>query len=133
MAERTLIFIKPDGVKRGLIGSILGRFEQREIKIEQLVLKTLSSELCDKHYAEHVEKPFYPNLKEYILSGPVLIAVLSSENVVSIVRKMVGTTNSAEAEPGTIRGDYATTLSKNVIHASDSQESAEREIANFFG
>ena len=132
MAEQTLIFIKPDGVKRGLVGSILSRFEQRGIEIQKLELKNLSPELCDKHYEEHVDKPFYPSLKEYILSGPVATAVLSSENVVSIVRKMVGVTNSAEAESGTIRGDYATTLSYNVIHASDSTESAEREISNFF-
>lgn len=133
MAEQTLIFIKPDGVKRGLVGPILSRFEKRGITINRLEMKTLSSELCDAHYQEHLERPFYPDLKSYILSGPIVIAVLEADNVVSMVRKMVGVTNSAEAEPGTIRGDFATTLSFNVIHASDSPESSAREIANFFG
>ena len=130
--EQSLIFIKPDGVERGLIGEVLKRFEQRQIKVKQLELKKLSPEQVDAHYIEHINKGFYPNLKEYILSGPVVLMVLEAENVISIVRKMVGATNSAEAEPGTIRGDFALNTSNNIIHASDSPESAQREISNFF-
>lgn len=132
MSEQSLIFIKPDGVKRGLVGQILSRFEQRGIEIKRLEMKTLSVDTCQSHYQEHVDKPFYPKLQDYILSGPIVIAVLEADGVVEIVRKMVGTTNAAEAEPGTIRGDFANSLSFNVIHASDSQESAQREIQNFF-
>ena len=130
--EQSLIFIKPDGVERGLVGEVLKRFEQREIVIKRLELKQLTPEQVDAHYIEHIEKGFYPNLKEYILSGPVVLMVLEAENVISIVRKMIGVTNSAEAEPGTIRGDFALNTSNNIIHASDSPESAKREINNFF-
>ena len=130
--EKTLVFIKPDGVERGLTGDILKRFEQRGIQLRKLELKQLTAEQVDAHYAEHIDKPFYPNLKTYILSGPIALMVLEAENVISIVRTMVGVTNSAEAAPGTIRGDYALNTQNNIIHASDSVTSAEREIANFF-
>ena len=130
--EQTLVFIKPDGVERGLVGEVLSRFEKRLIKILKLELKTLTEDQVDTHYAEHINKPFYPDLKSYILSGPIALMVLESENVISIIRKMVGVTNSAEAAPGTIRGDYALTTSHNIIHASDSTDSAKREIGNFF-
>ncbi len=130
--EKTLVFIKPDGVERGLTGDILNRFEQRGIQLRKLELKQLTAEQVDAHYAEHIDKPFYPNLKTYILSGPIALMVLEAENVISIVRTMVGVTNSAEAAPGTIRGDYALNTQNNIIHASDSVTSAEREIANFF-
>ena len=130
--EKTLVFIKPDGVERGLTGDILKRFEQRGIQLRQLELKQLTAEQVDAHYAEHIDKPFYPNLKTYILSGPIVLMVLEAEHVISIVRTMVGATNSAEAAPGTIRGDYALNTQNNIIHASDSVTSAEREIANFF-
>jgi len=130
--EKTLVFIKPDGVERGLVGTVLNRFEQRGIKVERLELKQLTETEVDAHYQEHLERDFYPNLKRYIMSGPIVVMVLAADNVIAIVRKMVGVTNSAEAEPGTIRGDYALTTQNNIIHASDSVESAEREIANFF-
>ena len=130
--EKTLVFIKPDGVQRGLVGKILTRFEQRGITLVQAQLKQLSPEQVDAHYEEHLEKPFYPNLKEYILSGPIFIMVLEAENVIAITRTMVGVTNSAEAAPGTIRGDYALNTQNNIVHASDSPESAQREITNFF-
>ena len=130
--EKTLVFIKPDGVERGLVGTVLNRFEQRGIKLERLELKQLTETEVDAHYQEHLERDFYPNLKRYIMSGPIVVMVLAADNVIAIVRKMVGVTNSAEAEPGTIRGDYALTTQNNIIHASDSVESAEREIANFF-
>ena len=126
--QQSLIFIKPDGVERGLVGDVLKRFEQRQINIKRLELKQLTPDQVDAHYIEHIEKPFYPNLKEYILSGPVVLMVLEAENVIAIVRKMVGATNSAEAEPGTIRGDFALNTSNNIIHASDSEESAAREL-----
>ena len=130
--EQTLVFIKPDGVERALVGEVLSRFEKRMIKLKKAELRQLSPEEVDRHYEEHVDKGFYPSLKEYILSGPIFLMVLEAENVISIVRKMVGVTNSAEAEPGTIRGDFALTMQNNIIHASDSVESAQREIANFF-
>ena len=130
--EKTLVFVKPDGVKRGLVGTILKRFEKRGLVIEQMKMMTISSELADQHYQEHLEKPFYPKLKAYVTSGPVVVMVLKGEGVVSLIRKMVGATNSAEAEPGTIRGDFAYTLTENVVHASDSVDSAEREIGLYF-
>tara|TARA_B100000427_G_scaffold307332_1_gene294715 strand:+ start:567 stop:965 length:399 start_codon:yes stop_codon:yes gene_type:complete len=131
--EKTLVFIKPDGVERGLVGTVLARFEQRGITVKRLELKQLTEAEVDAHYQEHLERDFYPNLKRYIMSGPIVVMVLAADNVIAIVRKMVGVTNSAEAEPGTIRGDYALTTQNNIIHASDSVASAEREMANFFG
>lgn len=131
--EQSLVFIKPDGVERGLVGEVLNRFEKRMICIKKLEMMTLTSELCDKHYAEHVEKGFYPNLKKYVMSGPIVVMVLEAENAIAIIRKMVGITNSAEAEPGTIRGDFALNTANNIVHASDSVASATREIFNFFG
>ena len=130
--EQSLVFIKPDGVERGLIGEVLSRFEKRGITVKQLELKQLTEDQVKAHYQEHVDKPFFPNLKSYILSGPICLMVLEAPNVISIIRKMVGVTNSAEASPGTIRGDFALTTQNNIIHASDSPESAAREIANFF-
>ena len=132
MVEKTLVFIKPDGVQRKLVGRLISRFEDKGFEIKQLKLETLSSELVEKHYVEHVEKPFFPNLKTYIMSGPIVIMVLEGESVIQHVRKMVGATNPLEAEQGTIRGDFALTTSYNIVHASDSPESAEREISNFF-
>ncbi|MEK9658188.1 MAG: nucleoside-diphosphate kinase [bacterium] len=130
--ERTLVFVKPDGVKRGLVGKILARFEEKGIKLVALRQLEMDAELCDKHYIEHVEQPFYPNLKAYILSGPIVAMVLEAEKVVSMVRLMVGATDAAEAAPGTLRGDFAISKSENIVHASDSVASANREIANFF-
>jgi nucleoside-diphosphate kinase len=131
--EQTLVFIKPDGVQRQLIGEIISRFERRQIQLKKCDLRVLTEKEVDVHYSEHTQKSFYPSLKDYILSGPVCILVLEAESVVSIVRKMIGTTNSAQAEPGTIRGDYALTTQNNIIHASDSVDSAKREMQNFFG
>ena len=130
--ERTLVFIKPDGVERGLIGEVIKRFESRGIQIQELKQLTMSPEQVDTHYQEHLERPFYPDLKTYILSGPVVVMILAADNVVSIVRTMVGATNAGEAAPGTIRGDLALNTANNIVHASDSTESAEREIKNFF-
>ena len=130
--EQTLVFVKPDGVRRGLVGTILKRFEKRGLVIEQMKMMTISSEQSDQHYKEHLDKPFYPKLKAYVTSGPVVVMVLKGEGVVNLIRKMVGATNSAEAEPGTIRGDFAHTLTENVVHASDSVASATREIGLYF-
>ena len=133
MVEQSLVFIKPDGVKRKLMSEIVGRFEKRGFSFLKLELRQLSSEEVDRHYQEHVERDFYPRLKEFILSGPVLIMVLEGPKVIETIRKMVGVTDSLDAEPGTIRGDLALDKGENVIHASDSVESAKREIDNFFG
>ncbi len=131
--EKTLIFIKPDGVKRGLVSDILGRFERRGFEISRLQMMNLTSSQVEKHYEEHVTKPFFPSLKEYVMSGPVVVAVLKGTKAVEVVRKMIGATDGAEADPGTIRGEYALTRAENLIHGSDSTTAAAREIAHFFG
>jgi nucleoside-diphosphate kinase len=130
--EKTFIFIKPDGVKRSLVGEVLARFEKRGLVIAELKKMNVSGELSDKHYAEHIERPFYPSLKEYVTSGPVVAAIIEGENAVKAVREMCGATNPIESAPGTIRGDFGLTLDANIIHSSDSPESAVREISNFF-
>ena len=133
MAEQSLVFIKPDGVKRRLMSEVIRRFETRGFEFKRLELRQLSSDEVDAHYQEHLERDFYPRLKEFILSGPILIMILEGDRVVDTVRKMVGPTDALDAEPGTIRGDLALSKGENVIHASDSPESAKREIENFFG
>ncbi len=132
MVERTFALLKPDAVQRGLAGEILSRFEYRGLKVVALKLMRVSRSLAESYYAEHKGKPFYEPLMSYITSGPVVAMVLEGDGAQAIVRKMMGKTNSAEAEPGTIRGDYALTIGRNVIHGSDSLESAKREIAFFF-
>lgn len=130
--ERTLALVKPDGVQRGLIGEIISRFEKRGIKIMALKMLQISRKMAQEHYAEHKEKPFFAELVDFITSGPVVAMVLEGENVISVVRTMMGATNPREAAPGTIRGDLAMTMSKNIIHGSDSPASAAREIGIFF-
>ena len=132
MAERTFALLKPDAVQRGLAGEVLSRFERRGLKIVGLKMMRVSRQLAETYYAEHKGKPFYEPLMSYIASGPVIAMVLEGDGAVAIVRKMMGKTNSAEAEPGTIRGDLALTIGRNVIHGSDSLESAKREIGFFF-
>ena len=132
MVERTFALLKPDAVQRGLAGQILSRFERRGLKIVGLKLMRVSRQLAESYYAEHKGKSFYEPLMSYITSGPVVAMVLEGDGAVAIVRKMMGKTNSAEAEPGTIRGDFALTIGRNVIHGSDSLESAKREIGFFF-
>jgi len=132
MRQRTFAMLKPDAVKRRLTGTILSRFEQRGIKIIAAKTLMISEELAKTHYGEHSEKPFFNDLVSYITSGPVFAMVLESDDVIAQVRKMVGATNPKEADVGTIRGDYAIDLGRNVIHASDSEESAAREIGLFF-
>jgi len=124
--------IKPDGVQRNLIGKIISRFEEKGLKIAALKLMKLDENTAREHYKEHVNKPFFPGLLEYITSGPVVAMVLEGKNAVDEVRKMMGKTNPQEALPGTIRGDFGLEIGRNVIHGADSKESAEREISLYF-
>jgi len=132
--NRTLVICKPDAVERRLVGEILGRFERKGLTIVAAELRTLDSDILARHYAEHVGKPFYADLVAFMSRGPVLLAVLEGpDDTPGVVRTMMGATNPADAAPGTIRGDCATSLTENLIHGSDSAESAAREIAVFFG
>ena len=130
--ERTLVLIKPDAVRRGLAGEILRRFEQRGLTIEEARLLTVDRSLAEKHYAEHAEKPFFGELVEFITSGPTLALVLEGEGAIATVRTTMGATNPADAGPGTIRGDLALSMPDNLVHGSDSPESAAREIGLWF-
>lgn len=130
--EQTFVMVKPDGVQRGLTGEIIARFEKKGYKIAAAKMMEISEELAGNHYGEHKGKPFYDGLVEFITSGPVFAMVLEGENCITEVRKMMGKTNPAEAAPGTIRGDFGVSVSKNLVHGSDSAESAEREINLFF-
>lgn len=131
--ERSLIIIKPDAVQRGLIGAILTRFEQHGWKFQGLKLMRVDEALARRHYAEHEGKDFFEHLVSYITSAPVVVAVIGGKpGTVEMIRAMVGATNPAKAAPGTIRGDYGLDIGRNLIHASDSPESGEREIAIFF-
>ncbi|GGN06435.1 nucleoside diphosphate kinase [Thermus composti] len=124
--------IKPDGFRRGLVGEILARFEKKGFRLVGLKLLKISQDLAEKHYAEHRDKPFFPGLVAFITSGPVVAMVLEGPNAIAEVRKMMGATHPKDALPGTIRGDYATTIDENVIHGSATPEDAQREIALFF-
>ena len=130
--ERSLVLVKPDAVRRGLLGEILARFERKGLVIEALELRTMDATLADQHYADHVAKPFYPPLKEFMTSGPLAALVLSGDNVIEVVRTMIGVTDGRKAAAGTIRGDYSLSNRENLVHASDSPESAARELALWF-
>jgi nucleoside-diphosphate kinase len=130
--EQTLIILKPNAVQRELIGQLISKFERRGMKITAMKLTRISIETSEQHYGEHRGKDFYEDLISFITSGPSVIMILESMDAVDIVRSMVGATNPAKAVPGSIRGDYATSPGHNMIHASDSSESAEREIELFF-
>lgn len=132
IVEKTFIMIKPDGVKRNLIGEIIQRFEKKGFKLIAAKFMQIPEELAKSHYAEHADKPFFHELVEFITSGPVLAMVWEGENIIKISRQMIGATDPAEAQMGTIRGDYGVIVSKNIIHGSDSEHSAEREIHLFF-
>jgi nucleoside-diphosphate kinase len=132
MAERTFVLLKPDAVQRALIGEIVGRFERRGLKLVALKLVRVTRSLGETYYAEHKGKAFFEPLMAYITAGPVVAMVLEGEGAVGIVRTMMGKTNSAEAAPGTIRGDLGLTIGRNLIHGSDSLASAKREIPLFF-
>jgi nucleoside-diphosphate kinase len=130
--ERSLVLLKPDAVRRGLLGEILSRFERKGLVVEALVLRTMDAKLADQHYADHVEKPFYPPLKEFMTSGPLAALVLSGDDVIEVVRSMIGATDGRKAAAGTIRGDFSLSNRENLVHASDSPESAKRELALWF-
>lgn len=132
MRERTFVLVKPDGVQRGLVGEIIRRFDQRGLQLVGLKMVRLTRDLAEAYYAEHRGKPFFPELVEYVTSGPTVAMVWEGENAVAVVRKTVGATDPAAAEPGTIRADFGVHIGRNVIHGSDSAESAKREVALFF-
>jgi nucleoside-diphosphate kinase len=133
MAERTLVLIKPDAVRRRLAGEILSRLEQRGLDMRAARLVKVDRELAERHYAEHAEKPFFGELVEFITSGPTLALVVEGESAVSVVRSTMGATNPANAAPGTIRRDLADNVEQNVVHGSDGPDTAKTEIAYFFG
>jgi len=130
--ERTFLMVKPDGVQRNLIGEIVGRFEKKGYQLVGAKLMQITPELAGEHYGEHKERPFFGELVDFITSGPVFAMVWEGENVIATSRLLVGATNPKESAPGTIRGDFAVTVGKNIIHGSDSAESAVREIGLFF-
>ncbi|GAA2600176.1 nucleoside-diphosphate kinase [Winogradskya consettensis] len=130
--ERSLVLIKPDALRRGLLGEILGRFERKGLVIEALELRTMDAALADQHYAEHVDKAFYPPLKEFMTSGPLAALVLSGDEVIAVVREMIGSTDGRKAAAGTIRGDLSLSNRENLVHASDGADSAKRELALWF-
>ena len=130
--EQTLVLVKPDGVQRGLIGEIVGRLEKRGLKLVALKLMQVDEGLAHRHYGEHVDRPFFPGLVSFITSGPVVAMAWEANNAVEIVRSTMGPTNPAAAGPGTIRGDFGVDIGRNLIHGSDSTESAGRELALFF-
>ena len=132
--KQTLVLCKPDAVERGLVGEIISRFEKKGLKIVALRMLVIGPDLAEKHYAEHVGKPFYDDLVDFIGRSPAVAMVIEGpEDTWEIVRKMMGVTNAAQAEPGTIRGDFSALFTENLVHGSDSAESAEREIEIFFG
>ena len=130
--DRTLVLVKPDGVQRGLIGEIISRLERRGLKIVGMKLMQVSGELANRHYGEHEGKPFFAGLVGFITSGPIVAMAIEGNNVVGLVRNTVGATNPADSAPGTIRGDLGVDIGRNLIHGSDSDESATRELSLFF-
>ena len=130
--ERTLVIIKPDGVRRGLIGEIISRYEKKGLKISNIKMIYADEEILREHYAEHLGKSFYKDLLDFMMSGRIVVMVVEGKNVVETVRKINGKTNPLEAEMGSIRGDFANFVTENIVHGSDSAESAEREISIWF-
>jgi len=130
--ERTLILVKPDGVQRGLIGEIVGRFERRGLKMIGMKFMQMSPALAAEHYGIHKERPFYQSLIDYIISGPIVAMVWEGNNAVAAARSTIGATSPVEANAGSIRGDFGMEIGRNLVHGSDSPESAAREIAYFF-
>lgn len=131
--EQTFIIIKPEAVARGLVGEILRRFERKGLVIKRLEMTTISRVVAEEHYAHHADKPFFPQLLEAITAGPVVLGVLEGPNAIQQVRNLVGATDPAQAAPGTIRGDFASQLPYNMVHAADAPETAAAEIKRFFG
>ncbi len=131
--ERTLVLLKPDAVQRHLTGPILSRFEQKGLKLAGLKMRCFPLETIQQHYSDHAERPFYGNLVNFMTSGPVVAMAFDGKDAIKVVRTLVGATNAREAAPGTIRGDYGMSFSNNMVHASDSPESATKELGLFFG
>lgn len=130
--ERTLVLLKPDAVQRGLVGSILSRFEAKGLSIVGLKMRTFDRSVLEQHYEVHKERPFYPNLVEFMTSGPVVAIALEGKDAISVVRTLVGKTNAREAAPGTIRGDFGMSFSNNLVHASDGEDTARFELGLWF-
>lgn len=132
MSQRTLVLLKPDAVRRGLVGNILSRFEAKGLSLVAMELRTIDQAKADEHYAEHVERDFYPPLREFVTSGPLVACVLEGDEAVDVVRLVNGATDGRKAAPGTVRGDLSLSNRENLVHGSDSPESAEREIKIWF-
>jgi nucleoside-diphosphate kinase len=132
-SQQTFVMIKPDGVRRRLVGEIVGRIESKGYDIREMKLMTVDESLAKKHYAEHVDKPFFDELVSFVTSGPSVAMVVEGSDAVAGLRQIMGATNPLDATPGSIRGDFATEITENIVHGSDSPESAEREINLFFG
>ena len=130
--ERTLVLLKPDAVQRGLVGSILSRFEAKGLSIVGLKMRTFDRSVLEQHYEVHKERPFYPNLVEFMTSGPVVAIALEGKDAITVVRTLVGKTNAREAAPGTIRGDFGMSFSNNLVHASDGEDTAKFELGLWF-
>jgi nucleoside-diphosphate kinase len=131
--EHTFIMVKPDGVARGLVGEVISRFERKGLELEKIRGLTISGEMARIHYAEHVDKPFFPELLDFITSGPVVAMEWSGEDAISVGRGLMGATDPKQAAPGTIRGDFGLVVTENIVHGSDGAESAARELDIFFG
>ena len=132
MTQRSLVLLKPDTVRRGLVGEVLSRFEAKGLTIVAMEHRTITGDLADQHYAEHVERDFYPPLRTFVTSGPMVALVLEGDEAIDVVRALNGATDGRKAAPGTIRGDLSLSNRENLVHGSDSAESAEREIAIWF-
>ena len=131
--ESTFLIVKPDGVRRGLVGEVLRRIESKGLRIDEMRMFTIPRETAEEHYGEHRDKPFYNDLVEFITGGPVVVAKITGESAIDAWRTMMGPTNPIMAAPGSIRGDFATQIGENIVHGSDSSESAARELKLFFG
>lgn len=130
--EKTFVMVKPDGVRRALTGEVIRRYEVRGLKVVAMRQEVLSSQIAEKHYGEHSDKPFFRDLVAHVTSGPVVLMVVEGENAIAASRKLNGATNPIDAEPGTIRGDFALEITENIVHGSDAPSTAEREIGTFF-
>ncbi len=130
--ESTFVMVKPDGVRRGLVGDVISRFERKGLTLDKMRMLTIDEDLASRHYAEHVEKPFFGDLVEFITSGPVVAMQWSGESAISVARTLMGLTNPVESAPGTIRGDFGLVITENIVHGSDSPASAERELGLYF-
>ena len=132
MTDRTLILVKPDGVARGLVGEVVSRIERKGLTLARMELRTIARDVAEQHYGEHADKPFFGELVSFITSGPLVAMVVEGEGAVPAMRQLMGATNPLESAPGSVRGDFATVIGENIVHGSDSPESAEREIGLFF-